>query len=98
MLREIVGQHASNDLAFTIFGRLNVWVCIPSKQVYYTQNPNTLKIIFHYTQWRVGSSGTYMHIGCFSLLFVVARLERFTLFVMGSVHLIFRSIVIIITI
>ena len=59
MLCEIVGQRASNHLAFTIFWRLNVWVCVPSKHVYYTQNPNiTLKIIFHYTQvlWRVGSS------------------------------------------
>ena len=38
-----------------------MWVCVPSKHVYYTQsqNPNiTLKIIFHYAQvvWRVGSS------------------------------------------
>ena len=59
MLCEIVGQRASNHLAFTIFLRLNVWVRVTSKHVHYTQNSNiTLKIIFNYGQvlLRVGSS------------------------------------------
>ena len=66
MLREIVGQHASNHLAFTIFWRLRVCVFSIETCVLITITValkiqilvTTLKIIFHYAQvlWRVGSS------------------------------------------